>query len=326
MEDNLDIISGTLSRHGYKYVSKLGEGSFAAVLKVYSPLYKRFFAAKVFAVGVPELSKNIASYSAEVKALSSIYHQNIISIYNYFYDETHLYIILEYCSGGSLGSFLATNRKISTKIVLKWLNQSLKALSECHKLGISHHDIKPSNLLLDQYGRVKLADFGLSIINDKRNMSLRFGGSRPFAAPEIYKGQRFQPFKSDIWALGMTFYAVTFGKLPFTASTNDELAKQIIDANFEIPDALDPKINAILSLMLQKDPEKRPSCEELLCQFFVEVRKSIVVPQIPNARKPKTNLTKQKATNQKAYRRSLVVDLPRTPLTFKNQASLSGVL
>ncbi|EAY07913.1 hypothetical protein TVAG_064600 [Trichomonas vaginalis G3] len=147
-------------------------------------------------------------------------------------------------------------------------------------MGIAHRDLKPSNLLIDQYNRIKIADFGLAVSAEKNQKITRFGGSLTFSSPEIIKGLKHDPFKADIWALGITFYCLVFGKIPYTATTEDELKQQISDAKITIPATCDKRISIILDMILKPDPDERPTAAGVL-QIFNYIR-----PKKPQLRFP----------------------------------------
>jgi serine/threonine protein kinase len=325
MQNDPTVITKALLKEGYEFVSNLGDGEFTKVFKVFSPVYQQFFAAKVYYIGPQELTKSISSYLAELKTLSSVYHPNVTNVYSYFSDEAHLYIILEYCSDGSFESIIKEKRELTSKTILMWLSQTLRALSEYHKQGISHNNIKPSNILHDQYGRVKITDFGFSFINQKEQTS-----KVAFTAPEVLAGHQFQPFNSDLWSLGMTFYVLVFGNHPYSAKNDTELIKQIINTDIEIPETKDPMLKEILSLMLQTDPSQRPSCEELLSKFFINRQKEGSSSQNcfsladPKPRHSSNKNPKAVPGKRPGFRKSLVVELSRASYAYRNSVPTSS--
>lgn len=215
-----------LNAHGYEIKKNVGKGGFAQVFKVFSNKYQSFFAAKCFKLGESLNHHEISSYSAEVSALRSLYHPNIISIYEHFSQENYLFIILEYCPNGTLSRLIVKNHLMAFPILFYIAKSIILALTFCHERSISHKDIKPSNVLIDSHQRLKLADFGLS--QKTRGTSvLRFCGSLPFLPPEILQRQAHNPFAADVWSLGVLFYLCAKGTLPFHGKTESEILASI---------------------------------------------------------------------------------------------------
>lgn len=261
----MNEISTTLEKNGLKVVNVISSTPHCTVLRVFSCKYKTDFVAKVLNINSAEFAYNIQTFNTEVSTLTKVYHPNIISFYRQFIDEKNLYIILEYCHGGSTLDYIRTNNSVDENLLLDWMKQSVEALFNCHIRGITHRDIKPSNLLLDKQNRIKLADFGLSYVGEKNQRSMRFGGSIPFCAPELLRGKRYDPFKADVWSLGMTFYLLAFNNLPYDASTEAELIDQILEASFEVPEKEScPEISEMIRKMLKKNPEERITCEDII--------------------------------------------------------------
>jgi serine/threonine protein kinase len=260
----MEEIVSTLNEYGFKFLEVIFETPQSLILKIYSYIYKMDFVAKILNIFPANYISNIQNYTAEVKSLSEIYHPHVINIYEKFTDEKHLYIILEYCEGGSLLDYIKNNKGVEEQLLLEWMRQIVEALNKCHSLGISHRDIKPSNLLLNKQNRVKLADFGLSYFGKKNQMSLRFGGSLPYCAPEVLSGKKHDPFKADIWSLGITFYVLAFNCLPYKATTEAELKEQILNKIIEVPETNDPYISKMIRLMLNRDPNERVTCSDII--------------------------------------------------------------
>ncbi|EAY04919.1 AGC family protein kinase [Trichomonas vaginalis G3] len=253
-----------LEKRGYILIDIIGYGGFANVFKVYSQHFKQYFAAKVCYIGSDAVTQNLQSFMAEVGALSKIYHSSVINIYSYFDDNSYLFIILDYCPNGSVLDYIKTHPHIETSLIFDWLVQTTEGLVACHNIGISHRDIKPSNLLIDSYNRIKIGDFGLAVIAEKSQMIARFGGSPIFYSPEMVMKKKFDPFKADVWALGITFYRLIFGKIPYTAKSNDELVEQIKCGRIIIPATCDAKLSVVLEMILKPNPDERPTAADVL--------------------------------------------------------------
>ncbi|OHT08947.1 AGC family protein kinase [Tritrichomonas foetus] len=121
------------------------------------------------------------------------------------------------------------------------LRELISAVQFCHLNGIAHRDIKPHNVLFDNCGHVKLADFGCSRLFDKNELSTELLGSPHYMSPEIYNKAKHDPFASDIWSLGVTFYELC-GGIPDWPSSKDLLADSIKNGGLLVKKCLSPRI------------------------------------------------------------------------------------
>jgi serine/threonine protein kinase len=241
-----------LSARGYSLEGDLGAGGQAVV-----KLCKSDRDGEQYAVKITGASKGCVR---EAESLKQVYSPFIINIYDAFVEDDYFFQVLEYCSGGSLYT-LAKHRGLPAPQALLYCGELLLGLQACHAGGVAHLDIKPQNVLIDRHGRVKLADFGLSHVT-ATNPSVAPRGSLYYMAPEVLAGQPFDPLKADIWSLGVTFYFIHRGKVPWPKNPT-ELPK-IISAGF---DQMDPEIpvnwGPLLRRMINVSPKIRPSADEL---------------------------------------------------------------
>ncbi|OHT11366.1 CAMK family protein kinase [Tritrichomonas foetus] len=255
-----DIIKETLKKHGYEYIRQIGHGAFSTVHLVVSTKYQQQFSVKVIDNSKKDQLDN------EVPHMMILTHPNVIRIYEYFCDDKFCYVVLEYCSNGDLLSYIKKNGLLPQNYLFEICSQLIGALKNCHDHKISHGDIKPSNILIDQFGRAKLSDFGLSQLIKDSDMTTVFCGSRVYMAPEIFRRQEYNPFLADIWSLGVTFYHIATGTPPWESSSDASLELAISLCCFS-PQPLEiygKEFQSTIKQMLQVQPRKRPTLEQLL--------------------------------------------------------------
>ncbi|KAH0787498.1 CAMK family protein kinase [Histomonas meleagridis] len=255
-------IQEVLPEHNYHFLKPVGAGGFGSVFLVHSDKYNQEFCIKKIKQREPVTDET----KGEAITLLRLCHPNIISMYEFFFDEAHtnLYIVLEYCSGGSFQELLEREGPIRSPKLYSYCYQILKALLYCHEQNVAHRDIKPANIFLDNCGRPKLADFGLSKKVDKGETTKVCAGSRPYMAPEVISYQKSDPFLADIWSLGITFYCLAFGKLPWIYHNNEELEMAIKTGVVSFPSYADARFCRLIRSMTAINPAKREPLTKLL--------------------------------------------------------------
>lgn len=243
-----------VSKYGYEFERFIGFGASSSVSLCRGKICQQQFAIK-------RSSKQIST--EEYNSLVSLSHPNVISLYNVFNDDDYQYLVMDYCSKGTI----AQQGKLPPEKFIYYAKQMLEALVYCHEKEISHFNIKPENILIDQYNHVKLCDFGAAQQFDmkKKSKDKENFSSIVFSAPEILQHKQFVPFQADIWALGVTFFYMAVGHLPFVMSTKEETKKATVYCELNFGDAkLDPQIRFLISKMITKNASARPSAEKLL--------------------------------------------------------------
>ncbi|OHS97118.1 CAMK family protein kinase [Tritrichomonas foetus] len=253
-----------LTSHGYEPDEILGQGGYAIIFKVRSQKYNQEFVAKAMFFDDKKGESRRHAFEVEVASLVQLVHPNVIKIYDSFIDDNYYVQILDYCPNGSLADKLRERRRFKAAEIHSYIAPILDALKYVHSNNISHSDIKPSNILLDVYNRPILADFGLAqkISNEKDN--LHYKGSKAYMAPEFYNHVKYDPFKADIWSLGVTIFELATGKLPWNPSHLDNMISLIRSGMAQFPGQFDPNINATVRKMLVVNPKIRPTAEECL--------------------------------------------------------------
>ena len=213
-----------VSGEDYKNVRVLGQGGFGTVYLVRDAVTNKLFALKDIACDIAASPASTAVESAleEIETLRSLSHPNIIKLIAgdklINEEETHVLILMEYCSGGNLNDRLAQSDYDARKN-LKWMRQIADALAYLHSCNTVHRDLKPENVLLTDQDNIKLADFGLARkyialkqsngaehVNDAQYYMQTKACTLLYMAPEVFAGHYTE--KSDVFSLGVLFYAI----------------------------------------------------------------------------------------------------------------------
>ncbi|OHT01622.1 hypothetical protein TRFO_07539 [Tritrichomonas foetus] len=202
----------------------------------------------------------------EIEFLRKFDHPNIVKFIDSFEDEQkrHLYIVMEYCQGDNI----IMNPSINLK---RAFSQILSAVQYLHRYRIIHQDIKPSNILLDNFNNVKLIDFGtaISIPPDLEKIPVTLSGTPHYFPPEFFTENECDPFAADVWALGVSLYQIAFGVLPFQGKTLEEKARNIRSQELSFPNHADKDLADLISKMLMKNPENRIKISQIWAHPFM---------------------------------------------------------
>ena len=245
---------------------KLGEGQFG---KVYLAKlkYTQFICAikiinkKQLLQGSLQLLNQVRR---EIEIQSHLKHKNILSIYNFFWDNKNIYLVVEYAPGGELFKVLKKqeNGRFSETKAAFYINQVCDALEYIHKLHIIHRDIKPENILLSNEV-IKLADFGWSIHQKSNKLRTTFCGTPEYMPPEVIYGQPHIP-RSDLWCLGILIFELCAGEPPFTAKTNKEIFSKIKTFKMrQYPSYFSNDVKDLIGKIIKFSPKDRITIQEI---------------------------------------------------------------
>ena len=259
----------------YKVVSQLGRGGMGVVYKGRDEALNRFVAIKVLTENLTEDPTFLQRFVREAQAAAALSHPNVVQIYFTGQDDDgHPYFVMEFVSGQSLDHMLRSEGRIDNPRASQLMLQAAHGLAAAHDLGIIHRDIKPANLMLDERGTLKIADFGLALPPDAESRLTASGmmvGTPGYLSPEQCAGEN-PDHRTDIYALGVTYYMLLTGTPPFRGQSPLALMKQILEANppdvTTINPNVDPESRRILAKMIAKEREQRyQSCHELVADL-----------------------------------------------------------
>ena len=244
----------------YSFKEPIGQGGSATCFLVESNIYKEPFVIK----RVPT-EKGTSSFTRELEALQQLDAPEIINLYDFVVKEKYCYIFLEYCPSGSLNDYVHKYRPFSGKTLLSVCKSLLKCVDVIHSNKIAHCDIKPANALIDKFGRIKLADFGIAFKYDESSNTVQRAGTMLYMAPEVMTSSQYNPYMADVWSLGVTFYYLGMGKVPWSASNVNDLKLAIKNGKTHFSTRYpNQNLLRLISTMLIVDVKLRPTIKDLL--------------------------------------------------------------
>eukprot|EP00826_Nyctotherus_ovalis_P051374 TRINITY_DN6415_c0_g2_i10.p1 TRINITY_DN6415_c0_g2~~TRINITY_DN6415_c0_g2_i10.p1 ORF type:complete len:404 (-),score=108.53 TRINITY_DN6415_c0_g2_i10:6-1217(-) len=212
-------------------------------------------------------SSSIDQLTEEIDNLSRVDHPNIVKYFKHYQSEEYLYVVIEYCAGGELFQQIVDREKFTEEEAMSIMEELLRAVSHCHRLGIIHRDLKPENIMYSSEGVLKIIDFGLSM---KAGGVTReeIVGTPCYIAPEVIVSERFTK-ACDIWSLGIVMHVLLSGSVPIGGNTVEEICRKIKmyrGPGFHSALWKDVSEDAkdLLKKMLDPDPEVRITAEEAL--------------------------------------------------------------
>jgi serine/threonine-protein kinase len=246
----------------YEILEKRGEGGFGILYKAMDTMIERVVALKVLHPQYASNERLSAWFRREAKAMARLNHPNIVTIHSFEIVGDQHFIVMEYVEGDNLGEVLDQRGPLpiedSTSVVL----QMVDALAYAHANGIVHRDVKPSNVMIDSSAKVKITDFGIAkILGDTKLTRTGTGaGSIHYMSPEQIEGNPID-MRTDIYSLGITFYQMITGKVPFTDESEFVVMRAHLDQQPTSPSQLQPdtppELERVILKMLEKKPEDR---------------------------------------------------------------------
>jgi len=248
---------------GYHLLSRIGVGGMGEVYKAMQIALGRQVALKILSPELTEDRSFVEKFLSEARAAGKFNHPNVIHVHEVGEEGKTYYFSMEFVDGGSVQDLVAKGRKLeplrATEIVL----QAAQALEFAEKVGIVHCDIKPDNLMLTATGDVRLSDLGIAkSLNEKGKAEQTDGvfGSPHYMAPEQARGLPMD-HRSDLYSLGITYYRILLGKVPFTGKDAKEIMEKQVFDDPESPRRIDgslaPMVYTVLSKLLKKKPNDR---------------------------------------------------------------------
>ena len=277
MSDAREHLQKVLEQKGFRLLGRVGKGGSASCYAVQSFKYQDLFVCKQLVI-----SNKTTCSECEINSLKRLNSAHVISMYDFHVERPYVYVFLEFCPNGTIWDYVMKSGPPTGRQLLGVMKTLLGAVNFIHSERVAHLDIKPTNVLIDRYGRAKLADFGISRFLERGETSNQHAGTTAFMAPELFVPGRFDPFKADIWALGITFFFMITGCAPWSAHTKEELRDVIPQGLGPAAVCIPAAVRPIVMSMCKVDPNRRPTAKELLDNPIfqdIEVKDGLLRPQ-----------------------------------------------
>ncbi|MFV0254592.1 MAG: Stk1 family PASTA domain-containing Ser/Thr kinase [Erysipelotrichaceae bacterium] len=322
----------------YEILTQIGDGGMANVYLAKDLKEERHVAIKVLRGELANDPVALVRFQREANAATTLNHPNIVKVYDVGNDNNKHYIVMEYVRGKSLKQVINRRGAIPFNEALYIMKELTEAIIAAHDKGIIHRDIKPQNILITDDGSIKITDFGIAMAQDALQLTVSDSvmGSVHYLAPELAKGTTAS-FQSDIYSLGIVFYEMLSGELPYRADAPVQIALKHIkeempyikDQNPEVPQSIE---NVIIRATAKSPSQRYSSCKEMLVDIANyeknESTKRLVLNKVESSDSLEqtavlTTDSISKINSDSSNKRS---KKKKTPLTTIVIASLLGVI
>lgn len=267
----------------YRVENLIGSGGMGYVFKAYEEPLDRFVAVKILSRKLSSSPEFVQRFRHEAKVLASLNHPGIAFIYSFGEEEGEHYFAMQWCPGGSLEDLVRKKGRLELLPAVDILLQCAHALHAASRKGIVHRDIKPTNLLFDENQQIKIVDFGLAS-GDKNSVRItqarEFIGTPSFMAPEQAQSSTVD-HRADIYALGITFYYMLYGRHPYEANSAIEMLIKHASEPFPAYESLDGRVPKsaydVMTAMTQKNPDDRYRDYTALIEQLEKLRKDLLI-------------------------------------------------
>jgi serine/threonine protein kinase/Tfp pilus assembly protein PilF len=268
-----ELSIGSTFAERYQVIEELGKGGMGRVYKVVDTKIKEKIALKLLNPKVAADESTIERFRNELKFARKISHRNVCRMYDFSEEKGTPYITMEYVSGEDLKSTIRRVGQLSAGKAIFIARQVCEGLTEAHRLGVVHRDLKPRNIMIDKEGNARIMDFGIARSIKTKGITDEgvIVGTPEYMSPEQVEGKKVD-HRSDIYSLGIILYEMLTGRVPFDGDTPISIAvKQKTEPapdprkiNANIPEDLS---HLILKCMEKNNENRYQSAEELLADL-----------------------------------------------------------
>jgi eukaryotic-like serine/threonine-protein kinase len=236
----------------YQLEAELGRGAMGIVYRALDTRLNRLVAIKILFSQVDE--ESLTRFYREAEAAARLNHPHVMTLFDLDEADGRPFLVMEYIEGQTLRAYIGS----AAEIIVQLASQVCDGLAVAHENGLVHRDIKPENILVSQYGIVKIADFGLALLQDSTRITRNRAsmGSPAYMAPEQLAADPIDG-RADLFSLGVVLYELLSAKLPFSNknlfSVYTEPALPLARHRPQTP----PALEKVVMRLLEKEPARR---------------------------------------------------------------------
>lgn len=238
----------------YTLEAELGRGSMGVVYRAQHVTQGKPYAVKVLLDALSSDMSFVTRFTREARIVSNLRHANIIRVVEAGRQSQHLFFVMEYFPGATAGQMVRERGRIAPGQAVEIAAQAADALDYAHREGhLVHRDVKPENLLVDRWYRVKVLDFGLARVEGLHSIT-RAGtvvGSLYYVSPEQLMGQKLDG-RTDVYALGVSLYEMLTGQRPYRGQTLTDMSQAILSGVAIPPSQLEPTVTPELERIINR--------------------------------------------------------------------------
>ncbi len=286
MSSTGDALIGRTLDGRYRVLRRIADGGMATVYLAVDERLDREVAVKVMRQHLTHDESFVTRFRREARSSASLSHPNVVAVYDQGEDDGCIFLVMEYVPGQTLRDVLRDEGLLSPRAALDVLEPVLQALAEAHAKGLIHRDVKPENVILNDNGTVKVADFGLARAVTSQTVTSTQGvllGTVAYLAPEqVERG--IADARSDVYAAGLMLFEMLTGTKAFTGDTAIHVAYQHVHGGVPTPSSrvagLPTELDELVAVATARDPDERPVDAAAFLELVRDARATLSLDEL----------------------------------------------